>query len=204
MSTFHIRAVTWAQITKPVFSFANLFVSTALAQSSTFIQNGVDGTSSNLTFALSIPANSSDLVFTLMGPASKSWVAVGTGSQMAGSMMFVAYSNANGQSKENRATSYLFANTHVDVTLSPRISPSHSEPQYSKNIDVTILAGTGITNGTFVVNAHCRNCKTWNGGSLDFSSNSQDWIYAVGPSQNLKSDSPSATMSQHDTFGMRR
>lgn len=139
-----------------------------------------------------------------MGPASKSWVAVGTGSEMAGSMMFIAYSDANGQSKKSRlvrqGTSSLTCD--LDVTLSPRISPSHNEPQYSKDIDVSILAGTGITNGTLVVIAHCRNCKTWNGGSLDFSSRNQAWIYAIGPSQNLKSNSPSASISQHDVFGI--
>ena len=181
-------------------------MSTALAQSSTYILNNVDSTSSNLTFALSIPANSSDFVFTLMGPASRSWVAIGTGLEMAGSMMFVAYSNANGQSKNSgflwQAT--LSLTYDADVTLSPRIAPSHNEPQYSSTIDVTLLPGTGITNGTFVVNAHCRNCKTWNGGSLDFSSTNQPWIYGVGPggqSQSLKSDSTSATISQHSTFG---
>lgn len=191
------------RVTQAGFALASFLVSTALAQSSTYILNNVDSSSSNLTFALSIPANSSDFVFALTGPASRSWVAIGTGFKMAGSMMFVAYSNANGQSKKSglqqQVTSSLTCG--VDVTLSPRIATSNNEPQYSDTIDVSLLPGTGITNGTFLVNAHCRNCKTWNGGSLDFSSTNQNWIYGVGPSQSLKSDSTSATISQHSTYG---
>ena len=90
---------------------------------------------------------------------------------------------------------------NLDITLSPRISPSHDEPKFSSSIDVSLLAGSGITNGTMVVNAHCRNCKTWNGGSLDFTSTTQSWIYAVGPSQTLQSDSTSATIYRHDVYG---
>lgn len=101
MSIVHIVAAIWTQLTEAAFSLSTLFLSTVLAQTSTFIQNAVDGTSSNLTFAVRIPANSSDLVFNLTGPASKSWVAVGAGSQMAGSMMFIAYSDASGQSKQS-------------------------------------------------------------------------------------------------------
>ena len=137
-----------------------------------------------------------------MGPASKSYVAVGTGSVMQGSMMFIAYANANGQSKNFHLGRVFPRLTHYpDVTLSPRIASSHNEPQYSKSIDVSLLAGSGITNGIMVVNAHCHNCKTWNGGALDFSSTTQSWIYAVGPSQTLHSDSTSATLYQHDVFG---
>lgn len=53
----------------------------------------------NYTFALTIPDGSADLYFRLSGPAAYSWIAVGTGSRMADSMMFVIYSNAHGSSE---------------------------------------------------------------------------------------------------------
>ena len=195
MSRVCVVAANWISVTSLVLSLALFFVPVASAQSS-FNEIGI-------SFALTIPANSSDLVFTLKGPTSQAWIAVGTGRSMQGSMMFVAYSDANGQSKKRRPPQYhaISLTCNVDVTLSPRIGPQHNEPKFSKDINVSILAGTGITNGMFVVNAHCQNCKTWNGGSLDFSSKAQDWIYAIGPSQAsqpVKSDSTSATIPQHD------
>jgi hypothetical protein len=77
--------------------FNPLFTSVVLAQSSTFIINNIAG-SSNLTFSLSIPANSNDFLFRLVGPASQAWISVGTGSIMIDSMMFIAYANAAGKS----------------------------------------------------------------------------------------------------------
>lgn len=62
---------------------------------SVFILPLGDG-SQNLTFAASIPSGSDDLYFHLAGPASYAWVAVGTGREMKDSLMFILYSNANG------------------------------------------------------------------------------------------------------------
>lgn len=53
----------------------------------------------NYTFALNIPDGSTDLYFHLAGPTAYSWIAVGTGSEMANSMMFVMYSDAAGTSE---------------------------------------------------------------------------------------------------------
>ena len=52
----------------------------------------------NYTFALTIPGGSTDLYFHLAGPTAYSWIAVGTGSEMADSMMIVMYSNTDGTS----------------------------------------------------------------------------------------------------------
>lgn len=52
--------------------------------------------SKNYTFALNLPTNSEDVYFRLSGPADYSWVAVGTGSKMKDSMMFLIYANAAG------------------------------------------------------------------------------------------------------------
>lgn len=56
----------------------------------------LDNDSGKYTFALNIPSNSDDIYFHLSGPASYSWIVVGTGTEMKDSMMFVVYSNAQG------------------------------------------------------------------------------------------------------------
>lgn len=62
---------------------------------SVFILPLNDG-SENYTFGINIPSNSQDLYFHLSGPARYSWIAVGTGSVMKDSLMFVMYSDAHG------------------------------------------------------------------------------------------------------------
>lgn len=79
----------------------------------------------NYTFALTIPDGSTDLYFHLSGPTAYSWIAVGTGSEIADSMMFVMYSNADGSSQfvlppkyyVHRRANQIFLLT--DVTVSP-------------------------------------------------------------------------------------
>jgi hypothetical protein len=48
-----------------------------------------------ITFAVNLPANSSDLYFSFSAPAH-SWAAVGAGSTMKGSLMFIIYSSGPG------------------------------------------------------------------------------------------------------------
>lgn len=52
--------------------------------------------SENYVFALNIPKNSEDIYFHLSGPDAYSWIAVGTGSEMRDSLMFIAYLNSTG------------------------------------------------------------------------------------------------------------
>jgi len=53
----------------------------------------------SFTFALNIPQNSNDLYFQLKSPSDATWIAVGTGSEMQDSQMFMAYNSADGNSK---------------------------------------------------------------------------------------------------------
>lgn len=62
---------------------------------SAFVTSAGSG-SSDYVFALNIPSNSEDIYFHLSGPAAYSWIAVGTGSRMKNSLMFLAYLNATG------------------------------------------------------------------------------------------------------------
>ena len=101
---------------------------------------------------------------------------------MAGSLIFVAYSNAKGD----------------NVTVSPRLGTGHVMPQYASNINMTIFEGSGIIGDTFVVNAKCTNCRSWGSGKIDVSTTSQPIIWAFGDEDNeVKSDSPSAPIQQH-------
>jgi hypothetical protein len=62
---------------------------------STFIHPTGHG---NLTFAVSA-ATSGDVYIHLSAPATYSWVAVGTGSEMAGSVMWIVYEGADRKSQ---------------------------------------------------------------------------------------------------------
>jgi hypothetical protein len=65
--------------------------------SSVFVYNtGFLG--SNFTFAINLANTSQDLFFHLNGPSQFSWIAVGTGSEMKNSLMFIAYPSSDGKS----------------------------------------------------------------------------------------------------------
>lgn len=59
---------------------------------STFVYPTGDG---NLTFALTVVNGGGDVYMHLSAPASYQWVGIGTGSKMAGSVMFIVYENAD-------------------------------------------------------------------------------------------------------------
>ncbi|OCK85265.1 iron reductase domain protein [Lepidopterella palustris CBS 459.81] len=136
------------------------------------------------TFSLNIPNNSSDVYIYFSSPAY-SWFAVGAGDKMAGSLMLIMYPSANNK----------------NVTVSPRIATGNSEPTFAPEIQISVLPGTTIFNDSFVLNAICHNCRSWNGGSLDLTAVSQPWMYAFGPAIDLYSDSPEAPLRRHREYG---
>jgi hypothetical protein len=64
----------------------------ALDSASSFVTS-FGGVAQNFTFSLTVSLNG-DLWFRLAGPTWWSWLAVGTGSEMAGSLMFIVYKSA--------------------------------------------------------------------------------------------------------------
>ena len=117
-------------------------------------------------------------------------MALGFGSQMKGALMFVAYAAQS------------TAPGGFDITLSPRLGTGHAQPKYDSSIDIKLLKGSGIINGTYVVNAQCTNCRTWKGGSLNVKSTDQPMIYAFGDTdENVKSNDKNATIQQHEVNG---
>lgn len=68
-----------------------------------------------------------------------SWIGFGQGTEMAGSNIFVIYADASG----------------TNVTLSPRLGTGEVMPMMDKTADVTLLSGSGITNGMMTANVMC-------------------------------------------------
>jgi Cytochrome domain of cellobiose dehydrogenase len=112
---------------------------TVLAQNVTYCPGG------GVCYAVNIPAStaengSGDIYFQISGPSTLSWIALGQGSQMKGSNIFMIYADAAG----------------TNVTLSPRLGTGNSEPSADTTAEVTLLDGSGISDSMMVANVRCR------------------------------------------------
>jgi hypothetical protein len=104
---------------------------------------------------------------------------------MDDTLMFMAYADSSGK----------------NITLSPRLSYGHTEPSYTNNITVSVQPGSGIANGNMTVNAMCSNCRSWKGGSIDPTNTAAKFIFAVGPDGSINSNSGTANIKRHATYG---
>lgn len=144
--------------------------------------------SDNVRFKLNIPdstasSGSGDIFFSVSAPSSYEWVALGQGSGMGGSNMFLVYTSSSG----------------TNVTLSPRTASGYNTPTISDDAEVTLLEGSGVTDGVMTANIKCSNCNSWSGGTMDFTESSGNWIYAYESSGGPKnSDDPSVSISKHN------
>jgi len=59
---------------------------------------------------------------------------------MSGSNMFIMYTDSSG----------------TNVTLSPRLGTGHVEPKYNSAAQITMLEGTGVSNGVMTANFRCK------------------------------------------------
>ncbi|KAF7190137.1 Cytochrome b561 and DOMON domain-containing protein [Pseudocercospora fuligena] len=142
---------------------------------------------SDICYSLNIPESTAssgngDIFFQLSAPTTYAWVALGQGSSMSGSNIFVMYTSADGK----------------NVTVSPRLGTGHVEPQHDTDAQVELLEGSGVTNGKMIANMRCSNCNSWSGGKMDFTGSSSDWIYAYKSGDSMNSDDLSASISRHD------
>ena len=101
---------------------------------------------------------------------------------MAGSNIFVMYTSADG----------------TNVTVSPRLGKGHYMPLHDEEAQITLLEGSGVSNGIMTANVQCSNCQSWEGGTMDFTSSSTEWIYAYKSGSPLNSDSLTESIPQHD------
>ncbi|RDL37505.1 CBD9-like protein [Venustampulla echinocandica] len=166
--------------------FSSTTTAAAASPSAAFVADDL-----SIAFALNIPQDdkSNELYFSISGPRSCSWLAVGMGNgKMDDSLIFMVYSDSSGK----------------NVTLSPRLTSGHVEPSLTKLVNITLLAGSGIVNNTVTVNAKCSNCRSWNGGIIDPKNNAAKFIWANGPSGDLKSNSLTANTRRHASYGTFR
>lgn len=179
-----------------IFPFARLTTAAEddnSTSSATFVFKS-PSTDQSFVFALNAVEATGDLYFHLEAPTGQAWAAVGIGSEMKDALIFAAYPSENG----------------TGVTVSPRIAKGHSEPSYVEDIDLEILRPSGFNgsntvgrDGRLRADAVCRNCTSWLSGQqqLDLTSTSYPFIFAVGPSQVMKSSSKTASMRRHDFYG---
>ncbi|KYG47367.1 hypothetical protein M433DRAFT_104559 [Acidomyces richmondensis BFW] len=146
---------------------------------------------SDICYRLSIPSRttstgSGDIYFQIAASTRYQWVALGQGTGMTGSNMFVMYTDASGS----------------NTTVSPRFGTGHVEPQHDTSTTISVLEGSGVSNGTMVANVRCSNCATWQGGAMNFSSRSTSWIQAYKYGSALNTNDLGASISQHDGEGV--
>jgi hypothetical protein len=148
--------------------------------------NGTTATTSpycstnNVCFRWGVPesaasSGSGDVYFQIKAPTSYSWVALGTGSRMDGSKMFIVYADGNG-----------------NVTLSPRNGKGHNDPQYSSDNGLELIEGSKASSSEMVANIRCSDCS-----SLDLQG-TNSWIAAWKQGSSLDSASPSESIAEHD------
>jgi len=100
------------------------------------------------------------------------------------------------------------------ITLSPRLSSDESEPVYSPEVNAALVSDPNAPNsidtangGQMIFSVMCRNCTGWSEPSLDLSSSTAPFMFALGPindgSSNYRwSDSPSNPLRIHIIHGI--
>ncbi|KAJ5949176.1 hypothetical protein N7454_000760 [Penicillium verhagenii] len=168
--------------------FFSLCTTWALAQLQTFTPPG----QTDITYAVNIPqetANSGEgpVYLQLKSTSPLQWFAWGQGSQMQGANIFVVYASADGS----------------NITVSPRLGlVEHVEPLYNSQARLSVLEGSGISNGTITANIRCDSCITWSVGHADPTSSSSSWVWAFKNGNPLETDSLSESIIIHDASGV--
>ncbi|KAI0598252.1 hypothetical protein F4775DRAFT_592515 [Biscogniauxia sp. FL1348] len=143
----------------------------------------------DICYQVGVPSSSAssdsggNIYLQLQAPTSYAWVALGTGTSMTGSNMFVLYADGTG-----------------NVTISPRSGTGHVAPSYNADADLELLAGSGVDEdtGLMTANVRCGNCESWSGGEMSLSSTSTDWIAAWRAGDPLDSTDTDASIQRHD------
>ncbi|KAK3627544.1 hypothetical protein LTR56_019128 [Elasticomyces elasticus] len=127
----------------------------------------------DVCFSLNVPeqsqsSGSGDIYFQLSAPTTYAWVALAQGTMMSNANIFLMHSSADGS----------------NVTLSPRSTTGHVMPTHNDAADITLLEGSGISNGRMTAN-----------------DTSSDWVYAHQRGPAINSDDMNVAITQHDTEG---
>ncbi|KAI5369897.1 Putative DOMON domain, cytochrome b561/ferric reductase transmembrane [Septoria linicola] len=148
--------------------------------------------SSGYVFALNVVENG-DVYFHMNAPASHSWMGIGFGSSMKDTRMIISYVGEDGHSLIN----------------SPRMATGHSEPEWEEDVVIDPVrndtyapfSNTLSPDGIMISHAVCRNCSSWATGSIDTTSKTQPFIFALGPNTTLHSNDLNAPLRLHDFHG---
>lgn len=110
---------------------------TAYAQTAKYCPSEASG----VCYSVNVPGGSNgDLYLQIQGPSTQQWIGLGQGGQMAGANIFMVYADASG----------------TNVTVSPRKGVGNVMPQYPSGTQISLLAGSGIANGTMTANVKCK------------------------------------------------
>ncbi|CAG7560578.1 unnamed protein product [Fusarium equiseti] len=159
-----------------VFAFLALPVGTTYASPVSYY----DASSSKVCYSWAVPSaidssTSSSLYLRLQAPTEYQWIAIGTGSRMSGSTMFVIYQDGMG-----------------NVTLSTRKGHGHDMPTFNRMSDVKLIEGSGLSNDTMVANIQWDNVS-----GIDLKG-SNHWISAWKKGSPLNTSATSADFDEHD------
>ncbi|KAF4446857.1 hypothetical protein F53441_9561 [Fusarium austroafricanum] len=163
-------------ITVTTFTFAwTLFAGTAYASPASYCSG-----SSNVCYSWAIPPSTSSasnsLYLRLEAPTEYQWIALGTGSGMDGSTMFVVYTDGSG-----------------NVTLSTRKGHGHDMPTHSQMSNVELISGSGVSNKTMVANIQWKDVSNM----IDLKG-SNHWISAWKKGSPLDTTDASTNFDEHD------
>jgi hypothetical protein len=153
----------------------------------TFVPPGQNG----ITYSVNIPqatasSGSGPIFLQLKSTSQLQWFAWGQGSVMQGANIFVVYASSDG----------------TNVTVSPRLGVEHVMPLHNSGAQLSVLDGSGISNGIMTANIRCDSCITWPGGSETLKSSSSPWIWAVKYGSPLNTNSLTASIELHDAQGV--
>ncbi|EJT73368.1 hypothetical protein, variant [Gaeumannomyces tritici R3-111a-1] len=168
-------------------------IATAVALMSTMASASINLCPPNgkgVCYSVGVPRSSASsgsgtIYMQIKAPASFSWVALGTGSGMASSNIFLVYQDGRG-----------------NITVSPRRGTRYTQPQLdtsSTAARLQLLAGSGVSSdGSMTANIACSNCQSWNGGSMGLADTQTSWIGAWAEGSSLATTNQNAGIRRHD------
>ncbi|OAX82934.1 hypothetical protein ACJ72_02722 [Emergomyces africanus] len=145
-----------------------------------------------VTMHYNISSSNHDMYLTMEIPRSSAlgWTAMGTGSSMKGSLMFIVYGNPS---------------NHVPI-VSIRTVDGHAQPQLVSQkqmggadlhvLQASWMAGTGGMTVAKIALV-CYSCEKWPGSPISAQASSQPWIWAWNDKQEIEVYSYDAHLDMH-------
>jgi hypothetical protein len=142
--------------------------------------------------------NSHDMFLTMtvkrLGGSAAGWTAIGAGSTMRGSVMFIIYGDPLG--KEQPVVSIRTVSGHHQPTLL-------TSPNLPHGMDIRIIRSSWLldqsSSDTYIarISIVCYSCQHWSGADLSAQSKSQPWIWAWNSNQKFDNFTPDAHLTMH-------